>query len=45
MEVSVTREISAHITPVADGMEKTQTTNHMYTASRPYKQPVISLLT
>lgn len=45
MEVSVTTEISAHITPVADGMEKTQTTNHMYTASRPYKQPVISLLT
>lgn len=37
MEVSVTTEISTHITPVADGMEKTQTTNHMYTASRPYK--------
>lgn len=37
MEFSVTTVISAHITPVTDGMEKTQTTNHMYTASHPYK--------
>lgn len=37
MDISVTTVISAHITPVTDGMEKIQTKNHMYIASHPYK--------
>lgn len=33
MQFSATTVIPAHVIPVTDGTEKTQTTNHMYTSA------------